>query len=405
MGAPAPASTELSLLIVNYNSWRVCLGALRSFRACAPCGADGEPLPYDVVVVDNASPLRDPEAEELIEAELATMNGTLVRHHENGGYSTGMNLAYRHARGRLVLVSNPDIVYQPGAVDALLRYQDAHPEAGAVAPVGFWDEGMEGMLPPNILPTLADLVRLAIADVSPYWSRRYAAWRTRQALRVWLADTPIELDMLSGCCFVMRRELIERIGFFDERFPLYFEDTDLSVRIRKHGLAIVQIPDSRIVHLYNRSAQTNHGEAMARYWKGRRIYYRKWYGRLGALLYDATRWMLNTKWAQARAKLCPQREIRDLGTSNDKPVLRFDAPLARYLVEGALDAHFYLAAGIVGSGDSWTPTDSLFRGFGPTTYFWRVVDISDPRRPRLVAVYSHTLRYPTRQMVELGLGA
>lgn len=398
-------ATELSLLIVNYNSWRVCLGALRSFRAAAPRGDDGRALTYDVVVVDNASPQRDPEAEALIEAELATMNGRLIRHDENGGYSKGMNLAYRHAHGRLVLVSNPDIVYQPGSVDALIRYQDAHPEAGAVAPVGFWDEGMDGLLPPNILPTLADLLALTAADVSPFFSRRYAARRTRRALRVWLADTPVALDMLSGCCFLMRRELIERMGFFDERYPLYYEDTDLSMRIRKQGLSIVQVPESRIVHLYNRSGQTNHGEAMSRYWTSRRLYYRKWYGRLGARIYDATRWLLGTKWAKARARLSPQRAIRDLGASHDKPTLRFDAPLSRYLVEGALDPHFYLAAGIFGAGDSWTPSDSLFNGFGPTTYYWRVVDISDLRRPRLVAVYSHTLLYPTLQMVALGQGA
>jgi hypothetical protein len=264
---------------------------------------------------------------------------------------------------------------------------------------------MDGLLPPNILPTMGDLLALMLADLSPAWSRRYAARRTRAALQVWLADAPVHLPMLSGCCFLVRRELVDRIGLFDERFPLYYEDTDLSMRIRRQGLAIVQVPDARIVHLYNRSGQTDHGEAMARYWKSRRLYYRKWYGPLGGLVYDATRWVLGTSWARRRAKLCPQRSIQHLGTSDDKPTLRFGERLERYLVEGALDPHFYLAAGVFGSGDSWTPSDSLFAGFGPTTYYWRVVDISDLRRPRLVGVWSHTLQYPTRQMVELGLGA
>lgn len=389
--------TELSLLIVNYNSWRLCAAALASFAKHAPAG-----LAYEAIVVDNASPHRDPAAEAEIEGWLAKMNGKLIRHDENGGYSKGMNLAYRHARGRRVLVSNPDIVYQHDAVAALIRYQDAHPEAGAVAPVGFWDEGMDGLLPPNILPTLTDLIGLTLADLSPWWSRRYAARRTRDALPIWLARTPVELPMLSGCCFLMTREHIERIGFFDERFPLYYEDTDLSMRIRKAGLRIVQVPDARIVHLYNRSGQTNHGEAMSRYWRSRRLYYQKWYGWFGEKVYDATRWLMGTKWAKRRTQLCPQVEIHDLGTSNDKPRIGFPRRLERFLVEGALDPHFYLAAGVFGSGDHWTPSDSLFAGFGPTTYFWRVVDISDTTRPALIGVYKHTLVYPTRAMVELG---
>lgn len=390
--------TDLSLLIVNYNSWRLCAVALASFAKHAPAG-----LAYEAIVVDNASPLRDAEAEAEVERLLATMNGKLVRHDQNGGYSQGMNLAYRHARGKRVLVSNPDIVYQHDAVAALIRYQDAHPEAGAVAPVGYWDEGLVGLLPPNILPTMLDLLRLTLADVSPWFSRRYAARRTREALPIWLASTAVELPMLSGCCFLMRREHIERLGFFDDRFPLYYEDTDLSMRIRKAGLAIVQVPDSRIVHLYNRSGQTNHGEAMSRYWRSRRIYYEKWYGWLGVKVYDFTRWLMGTKWAKRRAQLSPQVHIHDLGTTNDKPEVVFPRRLERFLVEGALDPHFYLAAGIFGSGDRWVPSDSLFAGFGPTTYYWRVVDISDPRHPVLVGVYKHTLRYPTKTMIEKGV--
>lgn len=391
---------DLSLLIVNYNSWKLCVEAVRSFRAHAPAE-----LRFEVVVVDNASPQREPAAEAELEQLLQQVSGKLIRHHENGGYSKGMNLAYAHAGGRLILVSNPDVIYQAGCVQALMDYSEGHPEAGAVAPVGFWDRGMDGQLPPNILPTLRDLLALAVADVSPFWARRYAARRTKAALPIWLATEPTPLSMLSGCCFLMQRRTIETVGFFDERFPLYYEDTDLSMRLRRAGFSIQQVAAAKIVHLYNRSGQTDHGVAMERYWRSRRLYYQKWYGWFGGKVYDAVRWLLQTRWAKRRALLSPQVEIHDLGASNDKPTLRFPRPLQRYLVEGALDPHFYLACGIFGSGDSWTPSDSLFRGFGPTTYFWRVVDISNLARPRLVGVYRHTLTYPTRAMAAMNVGA
>lgn len=391
---------DLSLLIVNYNSWRLCLEAVRSFRATAPAS-----LRCEVVVVDNASPQRAPDLEAELERLLGEVQGKLIRHGENGGYSKGMNLALAHASGRLILVSNPDVIYKPECVRALVAYLDAHAEAGAVAPVGYWDRDLHGLLPPNVLPTLRDLLALALADVSPFWARRYAARRTRRALPIWMARGPVVLPMLSGCCFLMRRSTIEAVGFFDERFPLYYEDTDLSIRLRRAGLQIVQLADAKIVHLYNRSGQTDQGIAMERYWRSRRLYYQKWYGWVGGKVYDAVRWLLQTGWARRRAARSPQKVVHDLGTTTAKPVLRFPYAMQRYLVEGALDPHFYLACGIFGSGDSWTPSDSLFRGFGPTTYYWRVVDITDLRRPRLVGVYRHTLRYPTPDSLVLGAGA
>lgn len=396
---------ELSLLIVNYNSWRVCADAVRSFAEHPPLAADGKPLSYEVIVVDNASPQRDPVAEEALEEALRKTSGRLIRHGENGGYGKGMNLAFAASRGRRILVSNPDVVYFPGCTTELVRWLDAHDDAGAVAPFSYWDHGLNAILPPNILPTIGDLLATTAASLSPYWARRYAARRTRDALRVWLAREPVDLPMLSGCCFLMRRATIERLGFFDERFPLYYEDTDLSVRLRRAGLRIVQIPAARIAHLYGRSAQTVHGDAMDRYWRSRRLYYRKWYGWAGAALYDLCAWLLRSRFGRRRARLCPQKAIVDLGTTNDKPTIVLPRPVARYLVEGSLDPHFFLACAVFGSGDRWTPEDALFRAFGPTTYYWRVVDVSDPRRPELIGVWRHTLRYPTKIMLAHGITA
>jgi GT2 family glycosyltransferase len=325
------------------------------------------------------------------------MNGRLVRHDENGGYSKGMNLAYSLCHGEWVLVSNPDVVFEPECIDRLLRYAESHPDCGAAAPEGFWDLGHEARLPPNILPTLPDLLSLTLAAVSPKHVRRYSRRRTRDALAVWDAAGHVELAMLSGCCFLMHRTTCERLaerpggGPFDERFPLYFEDTDLSRRIRRLGLRIVQVAGSRLVHFYNRSGQTNHGLAMERYWQSRRRYYRKWYGPLGGLVYAATGRFLATKWAQRRAQL-PPHPLRELGTTSARPVIEMPPGTKRYLVEIALDPHFYLAAGVLGEGERWSPGDTLFGNLGPATFFFRVVDLSDDRQ-RQIGVYRYTRVY------------
>lgn len=386
--------TELSVLFVNYNSWRVLAAALASLRAHPPTRRDGTPMPFEVIVVDNASPQRDPEAEAEVRVLLAGLGGELVMHHENGGYAKGMNLAYARSRGRWLLVSNPDVLFTAGCIDRLLRFHEAVPECGAAAPEGFFDRGLTCKLPPNILPTLGDLVGTTLANLFPVWNRWYSRRRTRAALRVWEAEESVELDMLSGCCFLMERALIGRIGLFDERFPLYYEDTDLSVRIRKAGRRIHQVAGARLVHLYNRSGQTDHALAMARYWVSRRLYYRKWYGPLGGWLIDLAGRVLGSRWGKARAARNPHRVWHDLGASHDKPVLRLPRPARRFAVELALDPKFFLAAAAFGSGDGWTPSDALFRNFGPTTYWFRVVDLGG-RRPRELAVYRCTLLYPS----------
>jgi GT2 family glycosyltransferase len=140
------------------------------------------------------------------------------------------------------------------------------------------------MLPPNIVPTLGDLLGVTMAALSRRWNRRYAKVRTRNAVPVWASEHPVELPMLSGCCFLMQRSLIEAMGFFDERFPLYYEDTDLFRRITRSGRKMVMLPAAKLVHFYNRSGVTSGGEALRRYWISRRRYYRKWYGLPGQWL-------------------------------------------------------------------------------------------------------------------------
>ncbi len=374
--------SRLSALFVNYNSWRLCLDALLSLRNNPPTLPDGAPMDYEVIVVDNCS-VADAEAEADLERLLGQMHGRLVRNRENSGYARGMNLALTHATGDWILVSNPDVLFQPDCLSLLLRHLETHPDTGAAAPRGYWDTSLEGHLPPNILPTLGDLWALTLAGVSPRATRRYSERRTRKALPIWEADEDIELEMLSGCCFLLSRTTIDTVGFFDPAFPLYFEDTDLSKRLHRHGLKIVQVGGARLVHFYNRSGQTDMEETMSRYWISRRRFYRKWYGLLGGLFYDACRWFLRTRWARRRATLPKHAAIHHLGRGRGKPVICLDRPRERFLVELALDPNFFLAAAMFGSGDTWIPRDELFRNFGETSYFFRVVDLTAGKREQI----------------------
>jgi GT2 family glycosyltransferase len=399
---PAVAGTaELSVLVVNYNSWGECAQAIATLRANGPTRPDGSSMPFECVVVDNLSPQRDEAAIAAVRHELALLAeqqrdplaGRLVMHHENGGYSKGMNVALSHARGRWILVSNPDVLFLPGLIARLQRHLERDPNAGCVVPKGFWDPECSGRLPPNTLPTLRELFWTTLGAFWPAVSHRYAAKLARRWVEVWTATQPIALPMMSGCMFLVERAFFERIGRFDERYPLYYEDTDLSLTIRRAGRTITQVPDAHLVHFVNRSGMRDLETMWRRHAQSRALYFRKWYGWLGPLALRCTDKLLNAKWLQRWRKFGFATPLQDLGASDQPPVLDLGRDCERYLVLLSLDARFYLAAGTLGAGREWTPSPVAFRHFVNATFYFAAYDLGGGRFERIGTWKFHCLSH------------
>lgn len=378
---------ELSVLIVNYNTWRECIQAVRTLRQHGPTRPDGSPMPFECIVVDNNSPATVPGQPERLREELRALAeeqgdpeaGRLIMHDENGGYSKGMNLAFAHSRGRWILVSNPDLVFTPGLIEKLQRHLENDPKAGIVVPKGFWDTGFSGRLPPNTLPTLRDLVVTTFGAFSRRLSRWHARRLARSWLRVWEANEPKALPMMSGCLFLVERSFFESIGLFDERYPLYYEDADLSVKIRKAGRTVTQVPDAELAHFVNRSGMSDPQTMWERHDTSRGLYYRKWYGRLGKWLLGWQQWMWSTKRLARFRKQAPHGPVTDLGESALRPVIELPRHCDKYLLLMSLDPRFYLSGGMILSGDRWTPDDEMWSNFHYSTFFYKVYDLSDGR--------------------------
>jgi GT2 family glycosyltransferase len=394
----APVTAELSVLIVNYNTWCECAAAIDSLRAHPPTRADGTPMPYECIVVDNRSPNRDPAEIRMVEAALDRLRGEqgdaaagrLILHTENAGYSKGVNLAFTHSRGRWILVSNPDLEFTAGLIPALQRHLERDPRAGCTVPKGFWDDARTVRLPPNTLPTLGDLLWTTLGEFWPAVSRRYSRRLLRSCMRVWLAERPLPLPMMSGCLFLIERSFFESVGGMDERFPLYYEDADLSVRIRKAGRLVVQVPDAKLVHFVNRSGRSDLATMWQRYHQSRRLYYRKWYGRPGLWLLEACEWLLRTDRLRRLRHPAPHGPMIDLGASSEKPRVDLPRPCERFLLLMSLDPRFYLSGAWFGSGAGWTPTDALFSRFQVATYFYRAFDLTGGRMQQL-GTWRHSL--------------
>ncbi len=178
----------------------------------------------------------------------------LVLAPRNGGFGYGHNLVMLDAPpSDYFLVLNPDVVLHEGALDTLMGFAKAKPEAGLVVPKVFYPNG--DLQPLN--KRMPNVMDLACRLFLPAFLARLSFIKKRLD-RYSMMDKGYEsaypLEFASGCCMMIKRDLMMRLGGFDEKFFLYFEDADLTMRINE----IVQswfCPDATITHAWQRGSR------------------------------------------------------------------------------------------------------------------------------------------------------
>jgi N-acetylglucosaminyl-diphospho-decaprenol L-rhamnosyltransferase len=199
----------IDVAIVNWNTAEAALAAARGYLA-----SDG--VEARVTIVDNDS---RPEQQQILR-EGCPDDVRLDLCEENLGYGKAANRALRGGGGELVCVSNADVVPEPGTLAALVTATEAEPQAGMVGPVFGGDtDRYHAALPSGTTM----LVRIFAGS---FGARRDSSPPARQT---------IEVGQPSGACFVVRRELWQQIGGFDEGFFLWYEDVDLAKRLHDGG--------------------------------------------------------------------------------------------------------------------------------------------------------------------------
>jgi len=364
----------LAALIVNFNTGSYAVACVRSLvREWEREGRERAKL--QIVCVENQSPMD----QDAYLAELETLGVDVVRAQENLGYARGMNLAFERTKGGpgdAVAVLNPDLHFLPGSVETLIDYVFDHPECGCVDPATCIDALGVFNLPRNLLPTPLEHWRVTLAQMHPFFARRYSAYRLRRALEWWGSTEPAEADMLSGCCLFLRREVIERMGrVMDPRYPLYFEDTDLFRTLRQMGLTVIHHNGARILHHWSRSAlvggEFGH-EPQRRHDISRDLYYEKFYGPVGRFAVHAINWVAR-RWPKEKLGR-PIADLPDLGQF-ERPV---EIPLprsCRYLIEISVNPTFIVCGGIFGEGDRWVCPADAWEWLFKLDYFARAVDL------------------------------
>lgn len=291
-----PALTPVvSVVIVNWNTradLRVCLTALaREVR-----------LPSEAIVVDNGS--NDGSA-ALVRAEFPAVR--LIANPDNRGFAAASNQGLAVARGHCLLLLNPDVVVQPGAIETLVAALEANPRLGAVGPL-LLDSGSDtpglGYYRrfPSFLQVL--LFQTGLRRLAERWPALVA--------RLWEpspGDDDRAVDQVPGACLLMRREALEQIGPLDARtFPLWYEDVDWCWRLAQAGWGRQRVAAARVWH---RGGASFALRSLAwRKWRWHRGLLRCLARHRGRPEAELTRWLLWTLEAgralRARLAGCPE---------------------------------------------------------------------------------------------------
>lgn len=195
---------------------------------------------FEVIVVDNHS---GDGVEEMLRRDFPQVH--LEIEATNEGYTRPMNRALRQGRGRYLVQLNPDTLVLPGAFDELLAYMDAHPEVGICTPKVLNRDG-----------TLQKQCRRSAArpwDTFTYFSGLSARYPSNPRLAGYLMtyldeNETNEIEACSGSCMVIRRALVEQIGYLDGEFFAYQEDADFCFRARQAGWKVMYRPEAQIIH-------------------------------------------------------------------------------------------------------------------------------------------------------------
>lgn len=244
--APSQDADGLSVSIVVYRPDAVQLEqTLVSLgTACAHLCATSPTCPVDLYLVDNGG-LGDVGAvTRRLDAQ--GVRCRVLTGHGNVGYGRGHNLAIDLSTRALHLILNPDIDLDAHALVAARTFFDSNLDAGALAPrIGDESGGPQYLC--RRYPALLDLLVRGFlpARFQQPFTNRLARYEMRDVINdsdiVW--DPPI----ISGCFMLFRTEVLKKLGGFDPRYFLYFEDYDLS--LRTHRLArVAYVPSVRVVH-------------------------------------------------------------------------------------------------------------------------------------------------------------
>lgn len=264
---------EISVVIVTYENETeiaVCLDALF---------AELENFRSEVFIIDNASRDRTGEIVRKKAAQFGSpMQPTFIVNDVNLGFTKALNLGLSKCRGKFILVLNPDTRFQNGSLKILLDSLQTGEMTGVIAPQLINPDGTV-QASCRRFPRRRDVLFTILGLSTLFPQSGFNSWKMgdfdhRQRRSV---------DQPQGACLLFRHDVLEKVGLWDERFPMFFSDVDWCRRVKQSGFDIAFEPKAKVVHQKGVSIKKKRAAMLWSSHKSFYSYFRKyspnfWYG-------------------------------------------------------------------------------------------------------------------------------
>lgn len=226
---------SVSIIIVNWNTRDLLLRCIKSIEEKT------QNLPYEIIVVDNAS---SDDSAEAVRQQYPRVK--LIASDENLGFAAGNNTALKHANGEYILLLNPDTIVEDDAIQQMMEYLHDNSDVGAV-----------GCRILNSDGTLQESYWMEFPSEKWLFFKAFYLDKIARVLSnrsVSEQNLPLSVAHLLGACIMTRHSIISELNGFDESYFLYMEETDLCYRIKKLSRSIYYLPSARIIHFGQQSS-------------------------------------------------------------------------------------------------------------------------------------------------------
>ena len=341
----------ITAILVNYHTAQHTLDAAMSIYT------QQEIKRPEIIVIDNSASHSE---KELLKSRLPH-GTTYIYNTENTGFAKACNQAMNHSSSEFILLLNPDARLLPGALSTLATCLKNHPDAGAVGPRVYWDEDCRFLMPPSTYPSIWNFYKEIISQLHPKLGNYKSFDFRKMALRAWTCTKPLIVEALSGGHVLIRREAIHKCsGLFDERFFMYWEDTDLMHRLKKNGFRLYMEPRASCLHFYEHS-QTKQ-KLIAQGWS---VYQQKYLQKNSSFQF--------ANWLKKRLSPVKTPDFKQIGVDNEKLIFPVPHELRNaWLLELGTTSQLIPAIGHFGSGPKAEVETALFRRLQEKTYFARL---------------------------------
>lgn len=255
------SEVALSILVVNWNTRALLQQCLASLPT--------DEVPFEVVVVDNAS--TDGSA-DMVRTHFPRVH--LIASRENVGFAAANNLAAMDARGKYLLLLNPDTILPRGTLSTLLEASDAHPRGAAFGPQL---QNQDGSRQRSCWKGDPDL-KMALADALFLWRIPWLGSRFGSEYRPEELEGTRTVDHLLGACMLIRHDAWAQLGGLDEGYFLFLEETDWCTRARSAGWDIYFVPRALVTHFGQVSMRLAPSRNLPEFYRSYMKFYRAHHG-------------------------------------------------------------------------------------------------------------------------------